>query len=382
MSAKNPAAAKTLSASSAATWMERLRAKASNYRSASDLSRAVRTTLLDRRTAPDAADRLLLRASLDQLAHAVPARDACSLADRIDSISKQVAARWTKRGVGTLTFMGAPVHGCYYLTTESFYVEINIEGSSGRIVEAKVHHLDSNNQQTSNAKNCPEIIHCLTKGDFGKFIDHLEGLMSIYDVPNASAQDKTRGWNSLSLLESDLIRLDNLNRFHAGGDDLSRVINTGLLGLLQPRAGGLPLRMTYFITPQERMDMASKSMKNLTPANIFEDNLGVSATVCLEKSEQSRPMPIHPLISPADGKEIPMTTDNSVLLPVGFVLQLDQSLPLEKSKYHEIVGITGIEFLHENEAPLLQLITKTASNNTLDSSKNRGLFVVSLFNKV
>ena len=102
MSTKIPA--KTLSASSAAAWMERLRAKASSYRSAADLSRATRTTLLDRRTAPDAADRLVLRTSLDQLASAVPARDAASLADRLEAISKQVAERWAKRGVA-LNFM-------------------------------------------------------------------------------------------------------------------------------------------------------------------------------------------------------------------------------------------------------------------------------------
>ena len=102
MGSKIPA--KTLSASSAAAWMERLRAKASSYRSAADLSRATRTTLLDRRTAPDAADRLVLRTSLDQLASAVPARDAASLADRLEAISKQVAERWAKRGVA-LNFM-------------------------------------------------------------------------------------------------------------------------------------------------------------------------------------------------------------------------------------------------------------------------------------
>ena len=209
-------ASKSLSLSSAAAWMERLRAKSSSYRSASDLSRATRSTLLDRRIAPDAVDRLLLRSSLDQLASSVPARDASSLADRLEAISKQVAARWNKRGVATLNFMAAPVHGCYYLSTECFYVEINIEGAStsGKIVEAKVHHIDSNNpnQQTTTPKNCPEIIACLTNGDFNKFIDHLEGLMAIYDIPNASAQDKSRGWQSLSILESDLIRIDNLTR--------------------------------------------------------------------------------------------------------------------------------------------------------------------------
>ena len=91
MTAKNPV--KSLNAASSAAWMERLRAKAALYRSATDLSKATRTTLLDRRQAPDAKDRVDLRASLDQLANAVPARNASSLADRLEAISKQVASR-------------------------------------------------------------------------------------------------------------------------------------------------------------------------------------------------------------------------------------------------------------------------------------------------
>jgi hypothetical protein len=158
------------------------------------------------------------RASLDQLAGAVPARDAASLADRLEAIARQVASRWTKRGVATLTFNAAHVHGCYYLSTEEFFFEINIEGSTGRVAEAKVHHIDANqsSQQTSLPKNCPEIIECLTKGDFNQFVDHLEGLMTIYDMPSASPKDKTRGWNALSILESDLAKIGSTpNRFVA-----------------------------------------------------------------------------------------------------------------------------------------------------------------------
>ena len=242
-------------------------------RSAQDLCRATRTTLLDRRQAPDAADRVQLRASLEQLANAVPARDATSLADRLEAISKQVAARWTKRGVATLNFMAAPVHGCYYLSTDCFYVEINIEGSSGRVAEAKVHHIDSNhpNQQTSASKNCPEIIQCLTKGEFQRFIDHLEGLMAIYDIPNASAQDKTRGWNALALCEDDLARLD----FEiSASQDVGAQINLGALGFLQPRAGGLPLKMTYFVAPMDKLDVNTKNLRKLNGQIINDEHIG------------------------------------------------------------------------------------------------------------
>lgn len=108
--------------------------------------------------------------------------------------------------------MSAPVHGSYYLSTDCFYIEINIEGSTGRIVEAKVHHTDSNTHtsQIGSSKHCAEIVECLTKGHFTKFVDHLEGLMAIYDLPNATPQEKTSAWKALSSVENDILRIDSL----------------------------------------------------------------------------------------------------------------------------------------------------------------------------
>ena len=104
----------------------------------------------------------------------------------------------------------------------------------------------------------------------------------------------------------------------------------------------------------------------------------MNATICIERSETPRPLPLHPLIS-QDGAEIPINQNNSALLPTGFVLHLGDFLALESSKYHEIVNITGISFVQEsNPSPLLQLITKSVSDDLLDSSNNRGMFVVSI----
>ena len=279
-----------------------------------------------------------------------------------------------------LNFMAAPVHGCYYLSTDCFYVEINIEGSTGRIAEAKVHHIDSNNHsnQTSSSKNCPEIIECLTKGQFTKFVDHLEGLMAIYDLPNASAQDKTRGWNALSTLENDILRIDN-QRCGFAESDIANKINHGGLGLVQPRAGGLPMKLTFFIPPKDQIDTASKTFRKLSPATINEHHIGLSATIGLEKIETPRPLPIHSLIM-SDGKEVPLSQHNSVSLPARFVLELEQEMALEIGKLQDIINITGIDFMpsgNESLTPLFQLVSKQASNGVLDSSNNRGLFVVS-----
>ncbi len=126
--------------------------------------------------------------------------------------------------------------------------------------------------------------------------------MAIYDMPSASAQDKTRGWNALSFLEADLVRIGS----YLDSEDLNSTVNHGPLGFVQSRAGGLPLRLTYFISPLDKVDVVTKSLRPLTQAMICEENLGISATIGIERSEQSRPMPIHPLIS-GDGKEIAMS---------------------------------------------------------------------------
>jgi hypothetical protein len=68
------------------------------------------------------------------------------MAERLESIGRKIG----------LKFMGAPVHGCYYLSTEMFYVEINIDSATGDVNEAKIHHIDAATaQQQPTTHNCP-----------------------------------------------------------------------------------------------------------------------------------------------------------------------------------------------------------------------------------
>lgn len=116
------------------------------------------------------------------------------MAERLETIGRKTG----------LKFMAAPVHGCYYLSTEMFYVEINID-SAGNVNEAKIHHIDTTqSNQPPITQNCPEIIDCLSNGDFAKFIAHLNGLVSIYNLSPATAPEKSKAWNALSCLEQDL----------------------------------------------------------------------------------------------------------------------------------------------------------------------------------
>ena len=236
-------------------------------------------------------------------------------------------------------------------------------------------HQQTPNQQTSSPKNCPEMIDCLNKGQFSKFVDHLEGLMAIYDMPEASLQDKTQGWKALSSLENDILRIDSLRGF---SDDVSTKITHGALGFVQPRAGGLPMKITFFMSAKDQIDMSTKKFKILNSEMINEHNIGLSATLGLERNEKPKALPIQSLIM-IDGKEVPIGQHNSVTLPARFVLELNEEMPLGSSKCQDIINITGIDFLPSNQkaTPMLQLVTKQNSNGVLDSSNNRGLFVVS-----
>ena len=117
-------------------WMERIRSRSSHFKSFGELSKFGRTALLERRYGLDSEEKSALRTCIDHLSEAIPVRDAVSMAERLEAI-----ARKTTSESGGLNFNADPVHGCFYLSTEMFYIEINID-SAGIVTEAKVHHID------------------------------------------------------------------------------------------------------------------------------------------------------------------------------------------------------------------------------------------------
>ena len=66
------------------------------------------------------------------------------------------------------------------------------------------------------------------------------------------------------------------------------MINHSPLGFVQARAGGLPLKLTYFISPQDKIDMSTKSFRILNASTINENNLGVYATIGIGKEINSK----------------------------------------------------------------------------------------------
>ena len=140
----------SLSDAQASAWMEKLRNKSASLKSLQDLSKNVRTALLDRRQlgALDGEDKAILRKTLDVISESIPVKGASSMAERLEAIARKMG-RDPENGQNKLSFMEAPAHGCFFLSTEMFYVEVNIDSASGMVKDAKIHHIDSANGQTS-----------------------------------------------------------------------------------------------------------------------------------------------------------------------------------------------------------------------------------------
>ena len=139
----------SLSDIQASAWMEKLRNKSNSLKSFPDLSKAVRSALLDRRQAGalDGEDKMILRKSLDTLSESIPVKGGTSMAERLEAIARKMGRSNSDNGQNKLSFTEAPAHGCFFLSTEMFYVEINIDSATGVVKDAKIHHIDTANGQ-------------------------------------------------------------------------------------------------------------------------------------------------------------------------------------------------------------------------------------------
>ena len=371
--------------------LDRLRSKASSMKPFPELSRSMRQTLMDRRFALDSAEKAILQKCLDRFQERIPVRTAAGMAERLETVGRKIG----------LKFMGAPVHGCYYLSTEMFYVEINID-AAGNVNEAKIHHIVAAGADGSGAapaskhpetQNCPEIIECLSRGDFGEFVAHLEGLVAVYSLgAAATAVDKSRAWQALSCAEQDLRMV--FNSYRSWYSTNLSLVHATRIGLLHPRAGGLPLKLRYFLPPEDLV-AGGKALAaaELTEAVLVQRDFGLTVTLMLEKSEgRGCLMPTKSLVTNLDTNGVPILGDemsaakgNCVSLPARFVLKMNAPMVVSLHKCREIEKMTGFPFaddaLAEETAvgasvPLMQAIVKRKSKGQLDGANNRGLFVV------
>lgn len=336
--------------------MERLRSKSSQYKPLQDTSKHIRMAMLEKRYALDSVEKSNLQKCLDSMQYCIKVTTRQGLVERLESLSRQLG----------LKFMDD--NDNLFISSDMFYLEIILDGN-GKVRDVKVHHECKIEQQS-----CKELVSCLLKGDFADFTNQLEGLTSIYQL-NADTKTKSNAFVALQALETDLQHLYTLQQFYK---DPYLLLVQSPVGILEPRRGGHPMRLTYFVPPYQLLDVDSNSMTPLTIELIHsKSTIGMSVTVHLEAST-SKKLQIAPILSfqkDQQGNLLPvyaaMNAENSTKLPAWFVLRLNKPMPIGVNLLRQIEQMTNIKFADDiisKASPILSLITHHVTDGLITNA--------------
>ncbi|KAF5290493.1 hypothetical protein FQA39_LY03597 [Lamprigera yunnana] len=342
--------------------MEKLRSKASQLKSLQETSKTVRMTMLDKRYSLDSVEKSQHQKCLDTLQHCIKVTSLQSMIERLESLTRQLG----------LKFMVGPSGTELFISSDMFYLEINLE-QTGAVRDVKVHHDGKVEQQS-----CAELVACLSRQDFTDFTAQLEGFASIYQL-NAEKKVKCKAFTALQSLESDLSTLAELQMFMKEPFNL---LHKSPVGILEKRRGGHPMKLTYFVSPYDLLDIDKAELKAITVEAVTSKNLGYSVTVCMEGSAAHK-LQTTTLITVNrnfNGKSTPsfaaLTNQNSAVIPACFLLKLNKPMPMCVSLVHQIQQLTELECVEMSSTyPLLSLIVTHASQGQIEPGNNKGLFV-------
>ncbi|CAD7081015.1 unnamed protein product [Hermetia illucens] len=339
--------------------MERLRTHSAQNKSFAELSKAMRMSMLEKRYSLDPTERGTLQKCLDSMQHCIKVTTRQGLIERLESLSRQLGLKFMEDTSGL------------FISSDMFYLEIVLD-AAGTLSDVKVHHECKIEQQS-----CSELVTCLLKGDFADFTTQLEGLSSIYQL-NAEPKVKSKAFVALQAMEMDLYNLYAAQNFHK---DAQVTLLESSVGIVQKRRGGHPMKLTYFVSPYDLLNLETKSMAPLTIDIISTQNIGMSVTVNLEASNPNK-LQISPTVTlnaDAQGASIPVfspiTPTNSTVLPATFVLRLNKPIPVCDSLLDAIVATTQQSLSEpDGRTSIMELVVQTASNGALRNG-SKGLFI-------
>lgn len=341
--------------------MERLRSKSSQYKTLQDTSRCIRISMLEKRYGLDIVEKSNLQKCLDRMQYCIKVTTRQGLVERLESLSRQLGLKFSDDNLNL------------FISSDMFYLEIILD-SQGKVHDVKVHHEFKMEQQS-----CQELVGCLLKGDFADFTAQLEGLTSIYQL-NADKKTKSNAFVALQALESDLQTLYSL---YANNNDPYVLVQSSV-GILQPRRGGHPMRLTYFVSPYQLLDVGNGTLRPLTMDLVYaQSSIGLSVTVHLEAASSNK-LQITPIVKVQDdgqGNRVadykPISADNSIMLPAYFVLRLNKPIVIGVNLLKQIEQITRTKFPDEiisKASPILSLIACHGSDGQITNT-SKGLFV-------
>ncbi|XP_018319034.1 mediator of RNA polymerase II transcription subunit 1 [Agrilus planipennis] len=341
--------------------MEKLRSKSSQCKSFPEISKNVRMAMLDKRYALDSVEKSQHQKCLDTLQHCIKVTSLQSMVERLESLTRQLG----------LKFMVGPSAVELFISSDMFYLEVILD-QSGAVRDVKVHHEGKMEQ------SCSELLNCLSRQDFDDFTAQLEGFASIYQL-NAEKKIKSKAFTALQSLETDLSTLAQLQTFMKEPFNL---VHKSPVGILEKRRGGHPMKLTYFVSPYDLLNIEREELEPMAVEMIISKKLGYSVTVCMEGSATHK-LQTTSLITVnrnINGKSTPsfaaLSPQNSAVIPACFILKLNKPMPMCVALVKQLQQLTELECADTSVThPLLSLIVTHHSDGKMDTANNRGLFV-------
>ncbi|XP_033114233.1 mediator of RNA polymerase II transcription subunit 1-like [Anneissia japonica] len=152
-----------------------------------------------------------------------------------------------------------------FISSDVFYVEVLLE-SSGIVEDVKIYRQDE-------PVSCHEMRDCLSQSNFKGFLEHLKGLNNFYQLP-CEVSVKRDAFKCLQTLEDDLKEIFNISCLTTS--NVMMLILKGLVGFVTPRIGGYPMRLTFFVSPYDLLNVEKKtstilnmSVNNSDPVDVI-----------------------------------------------------------------------------------------------------------------
>jgi len=323
--------------------LDKIRKRSKQSKNWLDLAKLSRTFLNEKRlpTINDQQEKSQLQRCLDTIQKSIKVTSLQSMIERLETITRQLGLKFMS--INQVESSDKNV----FISSDMFYVEVNLN-LSGYVNDVKIAH-------SSDAVSCAELIKVLRDADFVEFNKHLNGLIEIYRL-SADKSKKSKAYVALNSLEQDLNLLYRLQSSNI--NEPNNLVHKSPVGILEPRKGGCPMKLTYFISPYDLIDEKRRLSYPLSIEIITEKQLGYSATVCLQNFDKScYKLQTTPLISTtrkSDGKNMPinapLTNSNSISLPACFALKLSESLPLSIEIIEKIKQANnGLDVIYDKE---------------------------------
>eukprot|EP00731_Ephydatia_muelleri_P008672 Em0004g1010a len=216
------------------------------------------------------------------------------------------------------------------------------------------------------------LLKLLRAHNFSEFELHIRSLNDLY--VQAAGMDKSKVFQALMATEKVLLSIAE----SSPQPPLEDMIMSNPLGHVSDRTAGLPMKLTFFVTPCDALH--HPAFKLAERIGCLPHGLGISGKVVFEKSLQLFNLSLDPnLFNRSNANFFPLTNQSSVRLPMSFMFQLSEGIPVcgavVEQLHQSLFGTTNVvaeqSICQMTTAHINELITRK-KKQTVQEQKDIG----------